>query len=79
MIVRPLACLLALLFWVAQPCAGEVHLLVDTGAGTLTVFDGQEAVRVFPDIAIGRYGVTSQKRRGAEKRGVWEMLNPPYP
>lgn len=44
--------------------AGEVHVLVDTSAGTLSVMRGEEVVMIFDDIAIGRYGVTDAKQRG---------------
>lgn len=44
--------------------AADVHLLVDTRAGTLAVMRGEEVIRLFGDIAIGRSGVTDEKRRG---------------
>jgi murein L,D-transpeptidase YafK len=54
---------LALLF-AGNVVAADVHLLVDTHAGTLAVMRGDEVIRLFGDIAIGRYGVTDEKRRG---------------
>ena len=56
-----------ILFCAGRVCADGVRIVVDTGAGTLTVLDGEEVLRVYPDISIGRYGVTSQKRRGDNK------------
>ena len=42
----------------------DVHVLVDTSAGTLAVMQGERVIRVFEDVAIGRYGVTETKQRG---------------
>jgi len=44
--------------------AAEVHVVVDTSAGTLAVMQGEQVVRVFEDIAIGRYGATDNRQRG---------------
>lgn len=59
---------LVLLLLLAVVCgrvqAGEVSLLIDTGAGTLTVLDGEAVIHTFGDISIGRYGATENKRRG---------------
>ena len=63
---RPAIRLLAMLVLLAagSAVAGEVHVLVDTSAGTLSVMRGEEVVMIFDDIAIGRYGVTDAKQRG---------------
>jgi murein L,D-transpeptidase YafK len=52
---------------VPSQAAGGVHVVVDTGAGTLRVFDGERVVATFDDISIGRFGVTGDKRRGDNK------------
>lgn len=44
--------------------AADVHVRVDTNTGTLAVMQGETVVRIFEDIAIGRYGVTDAKQRG---------------
>ena len=47
--------------------ASGVHLVIDTTAGSLTVLNGDTVIRVYPDISVGRYGVTSLKRQGDNK------------
>jgi murein L,D-transpeptidase YafK len=47
--------------------AGDVWILVDTRASTLSVMEGDREKLVFEDIAIGRYGKTYFKRRGDNK------------
>jgi len=63
--------LLLLGMLVAVPCAqageGEVWLLVDTRAMTLTVFQGDAVLRVYENIAIGSGGVTTDKKKNDEK------------
>ena len=44
--------------------ADAVQILVDTTAGTLTVMQGERVLKVFDDVAVGRYGVTDAKQRG---------------
>jgi L,D-transpeptidase catalytic domain len=63
------AVFLSLLFCVVSSSVwgGEVSLLIDTGAGTMTVLDGAEVIHTFGNISIGRYGVTKNKRRGDNK------------
>jgi len=46
---------------------GSTRIVVDTGAGTLTVMRGDTVIKTFPDIAIGRYGKTYFKRQGDNK------------
>jgi murein L,D-transpeptidase YafK len=64
---RTLLAVLVILCCAGRVCASEVRIVVDTTAGTLTVLDGEEVIRVYRDISIGRYGVTSQKRQGDNK------------
>lgn len=47
--------------------AADVHILVDTNAGTLAVMREGEVLKRFDDIAIGRFGVTDAKHRGDNK------------
>ena len=47
--------------------AGDVWILVDTRASTLSVMEGDREQLVFEDIAIGRYGKTYFKHRGDNK------------
>ena len=56
--------MLAVLLAAGKAVAADVHVLVDTSAGTLSVLQGEEVLRVFDDIAIGRYGVTDARTRG---------------
>jgi len=57
--------LMLILMLVAGNAIGaDVHILVDTTAGTLAVMQGERVVRVFDEIAIGRYGATDDKQRG---------------
>ena len=56
------ACLLLLCSW--PVAADDVRILVDTQQLTLTVLQGGRAVMTIEDIAIGRYGTTTDKRRG---------------
>lgn len=55
---------LMILLVAGNAAAADVHVLVDTTAGTLAVMRGEEVVQRFDDIAIGRYGVTDAKQRG---------------
>ena len=71
---RPLARLIrrVLLFWLlvlpgawaSDDRAGGLRLLVDTRAGELLVLDGSTVRLRLRDVAIGRFGATSEKRRG---------------
>ena len=61
-ILLPVCLLGALLAGTAR--AGDIHLLVDTAAATLTVMEEGTEVRTFEDIAIGRFGTTRYKKRG---------------
>jgi murein L,D-transpeptidase YafK len=56
--------LLLVLLAAGNAVAADVHVRVDTTAGTLAVMRGDEVVRMFDDIAIGRYGATDAKQRG---------------
>ena len=47
--------------------AGDIWILVNTRASTLSVMEGDREKLVFEDIAIGRYGKTYFKRRGDNK------------
>jgi len=47
--------------------AGSIRVVVDTGAETLTVLRAGKAVKIFRDIAIGRYGATYFKVQGDNK------------
>jgi murein L,D-transpeptidase YafK len=66
MICRPAIRLLLLLVLLVtgNAVAGDVHVLVDTSAGTLVVMRGEEVIKVFEDISIGRFGATDAKQRG---------------
>jgi len=44
--------------------AAGYQVRVDTNAGTLTIMQGDAVIRVFDNVAIGRYGVTDIKQRG---------------
>ena len=44
--------------------AGDIWLRVDTDRQTLSVMEGESVRLTFEDIAIGRYGVTKDKRKG---------------
>lgn len=50
----------------------DVHVVVDTGAQTLTVFDGDRVAERFEDIAIGRAGTTEDKRHRDQKTPLGE-------
>jgi len=65
--LRVIICILLVLCQAGLACAGEARIVVDTGAGSLTVLDGDMVIKTYADIAIGRYGVTSQKQRGDNK------------
>ena len=52
---------------VSQAQAGNVRIVIDTEAETLTVMRGSVVVKRFQDIAIGRYGKTYFKRQGDNK------------
>jgi murein L,D-transpeptidase YafK len=60
------ACLL-LPVCVPHAQAANTRIIVDTRTETLTVMRGNAVVRIFPDIAIGRYGKTYFKRQGDNK------------
>ncbi len=68
---RPLTCclvLVALLMAGAVKAeSGEVWLLVDTTALTLTVMRGEAALKTYDNIAIGSNGPTRDKQVGDEK------------
>lgn len=58
----PLTCLAFLhLLWPETALAQETWLLVDTGELTLSVMRGEETMRQFSNIAIGRNGATANK------------------
>ena len=44
--------------------AGDIWILVNTRASTLSVMEGDREKLVFEDIAIGRYGKTYFKKKG---------------
>lgn len=57
-------------FVAASPAAlanPEVHVVVDTHAQTLTVFEGEQVAERFKGIAIGRAGTTANKRHLDQK------------
>ena len=45
----------------------STRILIDTRAFTLKVLQGNQETLTFSDIAIGRYGATTDKRRGDHK------------
>lgn len=51
---------------------GEIWLLVDTRARTLTVFQGDTELRVYENISIGSGGITTDKRKDDEKTPLGE-------
>lgn len=53
--------------------AGETWLLIDTRQGTLSVMDGERVRRSYRNIAIGRAGTTTDKRRNDEKTPLGEF------
>lgn len=55
---------LALLSLQAVAAPEPVRILVDTANSTLSVKRGTSTLLTVPDVAIGRYGATAQKRRG---------------
>ena len=57
----------ALIVCGSQALAGSTRIVIDTGTETLTVMRGDNVVKIFPDIAIGRYGKTYFKRQGDNK------------
>ncbi|HHJ40365.1 MAG TPA: murein L,D-transpeptidase [Methylothermaceae bacterium] len=62
------------LSWGCSAGAGEeIWLLVDTKALTLYVKQGEKDLAVFENIAIGRGGVTQQKRQGDNKTPLGEF------
>lgn len=58
---------LIFLFRVEGARADEAWILIDTGARTLTVMNGDEPIEVFQNVSIGRSGVTGQKLRHDNK------------
>ena len=46
---------------------GEIRVLVDTRSDTLRVFRGDRVIRLYENIAIGRFGKTYFKVRGDNK------------
>jgi murein L,D-transpeptidase YafK len=65
--IAGLFCSFYLLLAVHAVMAGDIRILVDTRAATLTVMEGDTEKLVFEDIAIGRYGKTYFKNRGDNK------------
>ncbi len=57
----------------AHPSGPETWVRVDTGASTLTVMRGEQVVATFPDIAVGRGGVSRERRRGDHKTPLGEF------
>ncbi|MDZ7840789.1 MAG: L,D-transpeptidase [Gammaproteobacteria bacterium] len=51
----------------------ETWVRVDTGASTLTVMRGEQVVASFPGIAVGRGGVSRERRRGDHKTPLGEF------
>lgn len=51
----------------------ETWVRVDTGASTLTVMRGEQVVASFPDIAVGRGGVSRERRRGDHRTPLGEF------
>jgi murein L,D-transpeptidase YafK len=47
--------------------AADTWLLIDTGARTLQVFDGENVLRRYDNIAIGRAGAASRRALGDEQ------------
>ncbi len=45
----------------------DVRILINTKALTLKVIQGNKKVLTFPNIAIGRYGTTTDKQKGDNK------------
>jgi murein L,D-transpeptidase YafK len=68
--LTPLVTVLLLASGMTLPLAAQgaevngVWLKVDTQHATLTVMNGDQAQKVFTDIAIGRYGTTDAKMQG---------------
>lgn len=57
-----------------SPAAGaETWVHVNTGASMLTVLRGDRVVASFPDIAVGRGGVSRERRRGDHKTPLGEF------
>jgi murein L,D-transpeptidase YafK len=61
---RALGLLLLLAAGGVPPAGAESRLLVDTEASTLSVLQDGRPVLLLDDIAVGRYGGTTAKRRG---------------
>ena len=59
--------LLALIVCASQAQAGSTRIVIDTETETLKVMRGDNVIKIFPDIAIGRYGKTYFKRQGDNK------------
>ena len=51
---------------------GEIWVLVDTRAMTISVFEGNSVLRVYENISIGRGGTTLDKRKNDEKTPLGE-------
>jgi len=72
--------LAALLLVIAAPApaasAGEVWLNVDTGEATLTLMRGDRVLSTFDDIAVGRGGVSAERRLGDKRtpRGEYRVV-----
>lgn len=62
----------SLLFPAALPASPDVHVVVDTRAQTLTVFEGETVAERFENIAIGRGGTTADKRHLDQKTPLGE-------
>ncbi|RMD68704.1 MAG: L,D-transpeptidase [Gammaproteobacteria bacterium] len=69
--------ILLLLFALYAPCAlAQPWLLIDTERLTLSVMEGNKVKKVYRNIAIGRGGVTEERKRGDGKtpKGVFHVV-----
>jgi len=70
------SCMLLLAMLTVTPLAPaqdpEIWVLVDTRARTLSVLQGDSVLRVYENIAIGRGGLTADKRKDDEKTPLGE-------
>jgi murein L,D-transpeptidase YafK len=70
--------------YAGESVAIERLLLVDTETLTATVLSQGQAQKSFPDISLGRFGATRDKRRGDNKtplgsyRVAWVELDGPF-
>jgi murein L,D-transpeptidase YafK len=68
--VRALIVLLVGLAWFPSPPAktdSDTWVLIDTRTQTLAVMDGEQRIKTFRNIALGRGGVSQERRRGDGK------------